>query len=294
MNTIKTFILMFLMLLVFGWIGRSFGGEQGMIMAFLFAVVTNFVMYWFSDKIVLMMYRAKELKEGDAPELMRVVRNLSLKENLPMPKCYLIQTPTPNAFATGRSPHHASVAVTTGIMDILSEPELETVIAHELSHIKHRDILVSTVAATLAAAITMLARLGQWAMIFGGGYGRRDDREGGGGLGMLLTIIIAPIAAILIQMAISRSREYVADAGSARMTNRPLSLASALRKLEQAGKQIPMAANPSTAHMFIVSPLHGNGVLSLFSTHPPVAKRVAALEKLDNDLKMAGMPKIIS
>lgn len=293
MNTMKTFTLMFLMLLVFAWIGRSFGGEQGMIMAFLFAVATNFVMYWFSDKIVLMMYRAKELKEGDAPELLRIVRNLALKDNLPMPKCYLIQNPTPNAFATGRNPHHASVAVTTGIMDILNEPELEAVIAHELSHVKHRDILVSTIAATLAAAITMLARLGQWAMIFGG-YGRRDESEGGGGLGMLLTIILAPIAAILIQMAISRSREYLADAGSARLTHRPLSLASALRKLEQAGKQIPMPANPSTAHMFIVSPLNGNGVLSLFSTHPPVAKRVAALEKLDNDLKMAGLPKIIS
>lgn len=294
MNTLKTFILMFLMVTVFTWIGYSFGGEQGMIIALLFATFSNFIMYWFSDKIVLTMYRAKEVKDGDASEILRVVRNLVVKENIPQPKVYLIQSPAPNAFATGRNPHHASVAVTSGIMEMLTAQELEAVVAHELSHVKHRDILISTIAATFAAAITMLARLGHWALLFGG-FGRRsDDRDGGDGLGMLLTIILAPIAAVLIQLAISRSREYLADKGSAQMTRQPLALASALRKLEEAGKRVPLAANPSTAHMFTVSPLRGGGMLSLFSTHPPVAKRIAELEKLDKDLRMSGMPKIIS
>jgi heat shock protein HtpX len=293
MNSIKTFGLMFMLIVLFTWLGRSIGGQQGMVMAFIFAVVTNFLMYWFSDSIVLMMYKAKMVKEEDEADLFKVIRNLAIKANLPLPKVYIINNPTPNAFATGRDPDHAAVAVTRGILDILSQAELEGVIAHELSHVKHRDILVATIAATFAGAITMLARLGQFAMIFGG-MGRNRDNEGGGGLGALLMIILAPLAAILIQLSISRSREYMADEGGAKITGRPLALASALNKLTAAGKQIPMSANPSTAHMFIVNPLSGEGLISLFSTHPPMAKRIALLEKMEQDLKMSGMPKIIS
>jgi heat shock protein HtpX len=293
MNSIKTFGLMFILILLFTWAGRAIGGQQGMVMAFIFAVATNFFMYWFSDSIVLMMYKAKQVKEEDEAELFKVIKNLTIKAQLPMPKVYIINNPTPNAFATGRDPQHAAVAVTRGILDILSQSELEGVIAHELSHVKHRDILVATIAATFAGAITMLARLGQFAMMFGG-MGRDRDNEGGGGLGALLMIILAPLAAILIQMSISRSREYMADAGGAKITGRPLSLANALKKLADAGKQIPMAANPSTAHMFIVNPLTGEGLVGLFSTHPPMAKRIAMLEKMEQDLKMPGMPKIIS
>ncbi|MDD5491656.1 MAG: zinc metalloprotease HtpX [bacterium] len=293
MNSIKTFGLMFILIILFTWAGRAIGGQQGMIMAFIFAVATNFFMYWFSDSIVLMMYRAKMVKEEDEAALFKVIKNLTVKANLPMPKVYIVDNPTPNAFATGRDPAHAAVAVTRGILDILTQAELEGVIAHELSHVKHRDILVSTIAATFAGAITMLARLGQFAMIFGG-MGRNRDDEGGGGLGALLMIILAPLAAILIQLAISRSREYLADEGGAKITNRPLALASALKKLAEAGRQIPMAANPSTAHMFIVNPLTSGGLVSLFSTHPPMAKRIELLEKMEQELKMSGMPKIIS
>ncbi|MBI5555535.1 MAG: zinc metalloprotease HtpX [Elusimicrobia bacterium] len=292
MNSIKTFSLMFIMIALLSWIGQAIGGQQGMIMAFMFAVVTNFVMYWFSDSIVLMMYQAKMVKEEDEAELFKVVRNLTVKAELPMPKLYIINAPTPNAFATGRDPQHAAVAVTRGILDILNQPELEGVIAHELSHVKHRDILISTIAATFAGAITMLARLGQFAMIFGGGGRNRDDE--GGGLGALFMIILAPLAAILIQMAISRSREYMADESGAKITGRPVFLANALRKLSEAGKQIPLKANPSTAHMLIVNPLTGGGFVSLFSTHPPLAKRIELLEKMDKNMKMAGLPKIIS
>lgn len=293
MNSIKTFSLMFILIMLFTWAGRAIGGQQGMVMAFIFAVATNFFMYWFSDSIVLMMYRAKPVKEEDEADLFKVIRNLTVKANLPMPKVYVVDNPTPNAFATGRDPAHAAVAVTSGILGILTQAELEGVIAHELSHVKHRDILVSTIAATFAGAITMLARLGQFAMIFGG-MGRNRDDEGGGGLGALLMIILAPLAAILIQLAISRSREYLADEGGAKITGRPLALASALKKLAEAGRQIPMAANPSTAHMFIVNPLTGGGMVSLFSTHPPMAKRIELLEKMEQDLKMSGMLKIIS
>ena len=239
------------------------------------------------------MYRAKPVQEQDQPELFRIVRNMAVKENIPMPKVYVIDTATPNAFATGRNPQHAAVAVTGGIMDILNEQELTAVIAHEMSHVLNRDILISTIAATFAGAITVLARIGEFAMIFGGMGGRdRDDR--GGGLGMLFMIILAPIAAILIQLAISRSREYLADAGSAKITHNPLALASALKKLEEAAKQVPMQATPATAHMFIVNPLRGEGLANLFSTHPPMSKRIALLEKMDQEQKMAGMPKIIS
>ncbi|MDD5258736.1 MAG: zinc metalloprotease HtpX [bacterium] len=293
MNSIKTFGLMFVLILLFTWAGRAIGGQQGMVLAFVFAVGTNYFMYWFSDSIVLMMYKAKLVKEEKAVDLYKVIRNLTIKANLPMPKVYIIENPTPNAFATGRDPAHAAVAVTRGILDILNQSELEGVLAHELSHVKHRDILLSTIAATFAGAITMLARIGQFGLMFGG-MGRDRDNEGGGGLGALLIILLAPLAAILIQMSISRSREYMADEGGAKITRHPLALANALKKLAEAGKQIPMAANPSTAHMFIVNPLTGGGLVSLFSTHPPMAKRIEILEKMEQDFKMSGMPKIIS
>ncbi len=293
MNSIKTFALMFVLILLFAWAGRAIGGQQGMVMAFVFAVGTNFFMYWFSDSIVLMMYKAKLVKEEEAVDLYRVIKNLTIKANLPMPKVYIIENPTPNAFATGRDPAHAAVAVTRGILDILNQSELEGVLAHELSHVKHRDILLSTIAATFAGAITMLARIGQFGLMFGG-MGRDRDNEGGGGLGALLIILLAPLAALLIQMSISRSREYMADEGGAKISGRPLALANALKKLVDAGKQIPMAANPSTAHMFIVNPLTGAGLAGLFSTHPPLARRIELLEKMEQDFKMSGMPKIIS
>jgi heat shock protein HtpX len=239
----------------------------------------NFVTYWFSDKIILRMYGAKEVTQGEAPELYQIVGELVNKASLPMPRVYIMENDTPNAFATGRNPEHAAVAVTSGILKILSKEELMGVIGHELSHIQHRDILISTIAATIAGAITMLARVAQWGAIFGGM--RSDDQEGGGGnlLFVLLFSIVASFAALLIQMAISRSREYLADEGGAHLSH-PLSLSRALGKLEVAAKRIPMEANPSTAHMFIVNPLRGGGVLSLFSTHPPIEERIARLEEM--------------
>ncbi len=284
---------MIILMLLFTWAGQAIGGQQGMIMAFMFAVVTNFFMYWFSDSMVLMMYKARLVKEEDETDLFKLIKNLTIKAQLPMPKIYIIDNPSPNAFATGRDPNHASVAVTRGLLDILNKSELEGVIAHELSHVKHRDILLSTIAATFAGSIMILARLGYFAMMFGG-MGRDRDNEGGGGLGALLMIILAPIAALLIQMSISRSREYLADEGGAKMIGHSVPLANALQKLVEAGKQIPMAANPSTAHMFIVNPLNGAGIASLFSSHPPIGKRIERLEKMEQDLKMSGMPKIIT
>jgi heat shock protein HtpX len=245
-----------------------------------FAGLMNFVTYWFSDKIVLRMYGAKEVSQGEAPELYQIVAELTSKASMPMPKVYVMENDTPNAFATGRNPEHAAVAVTTGILRILSKEELAGVIGHELSHIRHRDILISTIAATLAGAISMLASMARFGAIFGGG--RSDNEEGGGGGNILFTLIfsmIAAFAAMLIQMAISRSREYLADEGGAHLSN-PLNLAKALGKLDMAAKKIPMEANPSTAHMFIVNPLRGGGVLSLFSTHPPIEERVARLEEM--------------
>jgi heat shock protein HtpX len=239
----------------------------------------NFFAYWFSDKIVLRMYGAKEVTQDEAPELYQIVGELVNKASLPMPKVYVMENDTPNAFATGRNPEHAAVAVTSGILRILSKEELMGVIGHELSHIQHRDILISTIAATIAGAISMLASMARWGAIFGGG--RSDDDEGGGGniLFVLLFTMVASIAAMLVQMAISRSREYLADEGGARLAH-PLSLAKALGKLEVAAKKIPMEANPSTAHMFIVNPLRGRGVLSLFSTHPPIEERITKLEEM--------------
>jgi heat shock protein HtpX len=265
-------------LLVFA--GQAMGGRSGAMFAFVFALVMNGVSYWFSDKIVLKMYRAQPVTEAEAPMVYSVVADLAMRAKMPMPKVYVIDNPTPNAFATGRNPNHAAVAVTTGILQILNREELTGVLAHELSHVRHRDILIGTIAATAAGAISMLANMAQWAMIFGGFGGRSNDREEGGmgGLGALIMIILAPIAAMLIQMAISRSREYEADAGGAKLCGNPLWLANALRKLEIGNKRIPMNANPATAHMFIVSPLHGGGMMSLFSTHPPMEERIARLE----------------
>lgn len=278
MNTMKTFLLMAVMTILLVFVGRLIGGQNGMVMAFLFAMIMNFGSYWFSDKIVLKMYGAQEVTRTEQPELVSMVEELSGRAGLPMPKVYVIPNEQPNAFATGRNPDHAAVAVTEGIMKTLSRDELRGVLGHELTHVKHRDILIGTIAATLAGAISMLASMAQWGMMFGGG--RSSDREGGSPIAGLVMMIVAPIAAMMIQMAISRSREYDADAGGAQVAGNPLSLASALRKLDQRAHQIPMDASPATAHMFIVSPLSGGGFTKLFSTHPPMEERIARLEAM--------------
>ena len=275
MNMLKTMLLMTGLTLVLLWAGNAMGGRSGMTIALIFALAMNVFSYWFSDKIVLKMYRAQEAGKADAPELHEMLRRLSRKADIPMPRIYIINQPQPNAFATGRNPDHAAVAVTTGIMRILSAEELEGVIAHELAHVKHRDILIGTVAATIAGAISYLAYMAQWAMIFGG----RDDDDGNP-LVALIMMIVAPVAAMLIQMAISRSREYAADAGGAKITGNPRYLANALRKLHSASQQIPMKAEPATAHMFIVNPLSGGRMAKLFSTHPPMEERIARLEEM--------------
>jgi len=280
MNQFKTFLLMLVLMVVFILVGSAIGGKSGMIYAFILAAAMNFFAYWFSDKLVLRMYGAKEVTQGEAPELYQIVGELVNKASIPMPKVYIMENDTPNAFATGRNPEHAAVAVTTGILRILSKDELMGVIGHELSHVRNRDILISTIAATMAGAIGMLARMVQFGALFGGS--RSNDDEGGGGgnfIAMLVFSMIAAFAAMLIQMAISRSREYMADEGGAHLTH-PLSLARALGKLETGVQRIPMDANPSTAHMFIVNPLSGRGVLSLFSTHPPIEERIARLEEM--------------
>ncbi len=278
MNTMKTFLLMGVLTVMLVFIGRLLGGEGGMIMAFVLAAVMNFGTYWFSDKLVLRMYKAQQVTQADAPELYNLVQELSGRANLPMPKVYVIPGDQPNAFATGRNPQNAAVAVTQGIMRTLSRDELRGVIGHELAHVKHRDILVGTVAATMAGAISMIANMAQWAMIFGGG--RSSDDEGGNPIAGLAMMIIAPIAAMMVQMAISRSREFLADEGGAQIAGNPLSLSSALRKLDAKAHEIPMHASPATAHMFIVSPLTGGGLMKLFSTHPPMEERIARLEAM--------------
>jgi len=280
MNTIKTTILLGALTGLLMLIGGYFGGQQGVVLAFIFASIMNLGSYWFSDKIVLRMYHATEVTEREAPELFTLVRNLAMRDGLPMPRVYIIPGDTPNAFATGRNERHAVVAVTEGILRILNREELEGVIAHELSHIKDKDILISSIAATLAGAIVMLANMAQWAAIFG--FGGRDDEEGGGGgiLGLLLMAILAPIAATIIQMAISRSREYLADREGARLSGKPVGLANALEKLSRASQAIPMDAHPSTAHMFIVNPLTGRSFANLFSTHPPIEERIARLKSM--------------
>jgi heat shock protein HtpX len=278
MNNIKTLVLLVTLTLILVWAGAAMGGKQGMTIAFIFALGMNFFAYWFSDKIVLKMYKAKEVTEAEAPDIYSIVRMLSQKAEIPMPKVYIIDQEQPNAFATGRNPKHAAVAVTTGIMRILSREELQGVIGHELAHVKHRDILVSTIAATIAGAISFLAQMAQWAMIFGGHRG--DDDEGGSPVAAFVMMIVGPIAAMIIQMAISRSREYGADKGGAEIAGNPRYLAGALRKLHMASQKIHMDANPSTAHMFIVNPLSGGGILKLFSTHPPIEERIARLESM--------------
>ncbi|MDI6800620.1 MAG: zinc metalloprotease HtpX [Thermodesulfovibrionales bacterium] len=277
MNGLKTMVLMVTLTLMLVAIGGIIGGKSGMTFALIIAFGMNFITYWFSDKIVLKMYGAKPVSEAEAPELYGIVRRLAHRAELPMPKVYIMEQDQPNAFATGRNPNHGVVAVTTGIMRILSREELEGVIAHELAHIKHRDILVSTVAATIAGAISYLAQMAQWAMIFGG---RHDDEEGGNPIAAIVMMIVGPIAAMLVQMAISRSREYGADNGGAKIAGNPMHLAGALKKLHMASQRIHMDANPATSHMFIVNPLTGGGILKLFSTHPPIEERVARLEAM--------------
>lgn len=274
MNWMKTFLLMGALTALLVLIGDLAGGRNGMISMLFFAAVMNFTSYWFSDKIVLMMYGAKEVDESQAPRLFGIVRKLTQNAGLPMPKVYMIPADQPNAFATGRDPNHAAVAVTEGIMRLLNEDELEGVLAHELAHVKHRDILIGTIAATMAGALMMLSR---FALFFGGG---RDREEGGNPIAMLVSIIVAPIAALLIQMAISRSREYGADEGGAEISGKPLALASALGKLERGAQAVPMDANPATAHMFIVNPFSMAGIGNLFSTHPPIPERIAKLEEM--------------
>ena len=274
-------------------IGYAFTGERGMMMALVFAGVMNFVSYWFSDKIVLMMYGAKEIKETEWPQVYSVVRRLTMTAQIPMPKLYTANMPIANAFATGRNPQHAAVVVTRPIVDLLDDNELEAVIAHELSHVRNRDILIASIAATIAGAIFMLARMAQWAAIFGGGS---RDREGNSNaLGMIAIAIIAPVAAMIIQMAISRSREYQADDTGARMCGKPLALASALRKLAEGAKRKPLETSPVTAHMFIVNPLSGRSLVNLFSTHPPVEERIKKLENIAQEMSVSGykLPKVL-
>src|SRR5256712_968117 len=274
-NTFKTAFLLTALTLLLMAIGRAFGGKNGMLLALVFAAVMNFISYFFSDKIALAMYRARPVTREELPRAYETVERLTQRIGLPMPKIYVIPTDSPNAFATGRNPQHASVAVTQGILNLLTDEELEGVLAHELGHVNNRDILISSVAATIAGAITMLASMGRWAMIFGGM--ERDNRDRGGGIAALFMLILAPIAASLIQLAVSRSREYQADATGAHFTGNPYALASALAKLDAYSRRLPMMATPSTAHLFIIQPFLGMNLGNLFSTHPPIAKRIERL-----------------
>ncbi|BCR07021.1 protease HtpX [Desulfuromonas versatilis] len=280
MNRIKTTLLLTTLTLLMIGMGSAIGGQSGAIVAFALAGAMNFFSYWYSDKIVLRMYGAREVSEADQPGFHAMVRRLAQQAGMPMPRVYIIPSPSPNAFATGRNPQNAAVAATEGIMALLSEEELEGVMAHELAHVQNRDTLISTVAATLAGAISMLGSMLQWAAIFGAGRSE-DEEEGGGMLGGLALAIIAPLAAMLIQMAVSRSREYLADASGARICGKPRALAAALRKLQMGAQSLPMQeARPATAHLFIVNPLSGGAMLKLFSTHPPMEERIARLEAL--------------
>src|SRR5213083_1263878 len=277
-NVFKTGILLAVLTAMLVLIGGAIGGQQGMVIAFVIALAMNFLSYWFSDKMVLAAYGAQPIDEAAAPRLYAIVRRLATRAGIPMPRVYLVPSETPNAFATGRNPQHAVVAVTEGIMRILDEEELEGVLAHELSHVKNRDVLISTIAATLAGAITYLAHMAQWAAIFGG---RRDDDEGGSNpIALIAMAIVAPIAAMLVQMAVSRAREYQADATGARLAGRTWGLSKALEKLQMAQQVAPMNANPATAHLFIVNPLSGQAFMNLFSTHPPIEDRIARLRAM--------------
>ena len=276
-NYLKTALLLGLLTGLIVLCGGYFGGRSGALLALVFAGAMNFASYWFSDKIVLAMYRAKPVSQEEAPRFHAIVERLVARAGLPKPKLYLLPNPSPNAFATGRNPAHAAVAATTGILEVMDDEELEGVIAHELGHVKNRDILISSVAATIAGAITWLAHMAQWGAMFGG-FGGRDDRDDrGGALGLLFMAILAPIAAMIIQMAISRSREYGADATGAQIAGNPYGLARALEKLGHLSKRIPMEATPATSHLFIVNPLSGRALLSLFSTHPPLEERIRRL-----------------
>lgn len=276
MNTLKTTLLLGLLTGLILWFGGYVGGQSGMVIAFLFAMLMNFGAYWFSDKIVLAMYRAREVDPAQAPGLYRMVERLAQRAGLPMPRVFVIPSESPNAFATGRNPKHAVVAVTQGILKLMRDEELEGVLAHELAHVKNRDILISSIAATLAGAVMMLANMARWAAIFGG-FGGRDEEDRGGVLGLIFMAVLAPLAAMLIQFAISRTREFEADATGARIAGNPLGLASALEKLGLATRRIPLQANPATSHMFIVNPLSGKSLLNLFSTHPPLEERIRRL-----------------
>jgi heat shock protein HtpX len=278
MNTLKTALLLTSLTLFLLFIGQHFGGRNGMLLAFVIAVGMNFFSYFYSDKLALSMYQAQPATREQLPRVYSVVEQMTQRIGLPMPKIYVIPSDSPNAFATGRNPQHASVAVTQGILNLLNDDELAGVLAHELGHVRNRDILTSSIAATLAGAITMIARMGYWASLFGGYGGNRDSRERGGGLSSLFMLILAPIAATLIQLAISRSREYEADATGAHLTGNPYALARALQKLDDYSRRIPMQASPSTAHLFIVAPLLGGGGFGqLFSTHPPIPDRIRRL-----------------
>ena len=278
MNTLKTAFLLTTLTLLLVLAGEYFGGQNGMVLAFIIAAGINFFSYFYSDKIALKMYRAQPVTREQLPRAYEVVERLTQRIGLPMPKIYVIPTDSPNAFATGRNPQHASVAVTHGILNLLNDDELEGVLAHELGHVKNRDILTSSVAATLAGAITMLARMGFWASMFTGYGGDSRDRRGGGGLGALFMLFLAPVAAMLIQLWVSRTREYEADATGANITGNPYALASALEKLDAYSKRLPMAASPTNAHLFIVAPvISARDLAGLFSTHPPIPKRIERL-----------------
>ncbi len=279
-NAIKTTVLLGLLTGLLLWIGQWIGGPQGLVIALVFAAAMNFGSYWFADRFVLAMYGARELSEQDAPDLFRIVRELATGIAMPMPRVYLVPSDSPNAFATGRSPEHAAVAVTEGILKLLTHDELRGVLAHELSHVRNRDTLISAVAATLAGVIMMVARMAYWAALFGGM--RRDEREEGSNpFGFLAMIIVAPIAATLIQLAISRAREYQADASGAHILHRPQELADALEKIARVSNRIPLtAAGPATAHLWIVNPLKGDRLANLFSTHPPIEERIRRLRAM--------------
>lgn len=280
MNFFKTVLFLTLLTLLLVGVGGALGGRTGMQYAFLMACLMNLGAWWFSDTIVLAAYRAQPLSETEAPTVYRMVQDLTMKAGMPMPRIYRIPTRSPNAFATGRGPKHAVVAVTEGILELLSEAELKGVLAHELAHVKHRDVLISSIAATIAGAISMIASMVRWNVMFGGG--RRDGRQGGmHPIGFLIAAVIAPFAALLIQLAVSRSREFEADEGGARLSGDPLELAGALRKLEQGAKRLPFeGVNPATAHLLIINPFKGDAVAKLFSTHPPVEERIARLERM--------------
>ena len=279
-NTLKTFLFLAALTGLFMVGGQLLGGQQGMVFALVMALIMNGLAYWNSDKLALAMNRAREVTPQQAPQLHQIVARLAQRAGIPKPRVYIVENPTPNAFATGRNPSHAAVAVTSGILELLSREELEGVLAHELAHIKHRDILISSIAAVMAGAISYLATMAQWAFIFGGG---RDDEEGGNPFGALIMIIVAPIAAALIQMAISRSREYLADQGGAEICGHPKALASALSKLATYNRQMPMDVNPASAQMYIVNPLTGRQMANLFATHPPIEERIRRLLSMADD-----------